>query len=207
MTINRIFLLALLLAYILVLLLTTINVKRQGVNARGKDDYYSLKAKIGSLSIFLWVIIVISYVVSPNCMDFWITLDPLDNMLSSIAGMILCIVGGVIGTLGMLTLGDNFRISFPEEGTQLITHGIYGIMRNPIVFSIFMMMAGTFLLIPNLLLLFNLIVNIIGFNAKATDEERFLAKRFGNEWIKYTHKTGKYLPHAHKILNKLYMWG
>ncbi|EMR74144.1 hypothetical protein MCGE09_00172 [Thaumarchaeota archaeon SCGC AB-539-E09] len=94
----------------------------------------------------------------------------------------------------MLTLGDNFRISFPEEGTQLITHGIYDVMRNLIVLSIFLMMAGTFLLIPYLLSLFNLIVNIIGFDAKVTDEERFLAKRFGDKWIEYTRKTGKYLP-------------
>jgi protein-S-isoprenylcysteine O-methyltransferase Ste14 len=194
MTLNQIFLSALLLAYILVFLVTTINVKRQGVNARGVDDYYGIKAKIGSLSIFLWVIMVVSYVVSPGNIDYWIKFDLLDNMLSTMAGMILCIVGGAIGTLGMLTLGDNFRISFPEEGTQLVTHGIYGVMRNPIVFSIFLMMAGTFLLIPSLLSLFNLIVNIIGFDAKATDEERFLAKRFGNDWIEYTRKTGKYLP-------------
>lgn len=194
MTLVQIFLLVFLLSYISVLLVSTINVKRQGINARGVDDYYSIKAKIGSLSIFLWVIIVVLYVISQESMDFWIRIDLIDNAFSFMVGMILCIVGGGIGMLGILTLGINFRISFPEEDTQLITHGIYSKMRNPIVCSIFLMMLGTFLLIPNLLSFFNLIVNVVGFDAKATDEEKFLAERFGEEWLEYTRKTGKYLP-------------
>jgi protein-S-isoprenylcysteine O-methyltransferase Ste14 len=192
--IKQIFLTMFVIAYVFTLLLVMAGVKKGGADPRGVDDYYSTKARIGSLTIFLWLAIAIAYVVSPESLDHFVTIPVLRNFASELAGALLCIIGLIIGLLGMVTLGENFRISFPEEETQLITHGIYNKTRNPIVLSIFLIMIGTVLLIPNLLSVLNLIVNLIGYDAKASDEEQFMAERFGDEWEQYASKTGKYLP-------------
>jgi protein-S-isoprenylcysteine O-methyltransferase Ste14 len=169
-------------------------VKREGLDPRGIDDHYSKTARVGGLAVFFWMVIVIVYVLSPDVMDWFVVITFIDAIYWVALGMIICTLGGIIGAVGMATLGKNFRISFPEKETQLISHGIYSKTRNPIVLSIFLMMIGTFLIVPNLLTLFNLILNLVGYNAKASDEEVFLCQTFGQEWKDYVMRTGKYLP-------------
>ncbi|HMF30937.1 MAG TPA: isoprenylcysteine carboxylmethyltransferase family protein [Candidatus Lokiarchaeia archaeon] len=129
--------------------------------------------------------------------DFFVFVFPLPSLMSDpwiICGLVIIAIGLVVETASMFTLGENFRIAFPREETTLVTHGIYRTVRNPIVLSVFLFVIGTFLVCPNLLTLVNLIGNLITFNAKATDEERFLAERFGSEWNAYVRHSGKYLP-------------
>lgn len=48
--------------------------------------------------------------------------------------MILIIIGFVFEILKIKELGINFRIELPKGETELITSGLYRVMRNPIVF-------------------------------------------------------------------------
>jgi protein-S-isoprenylcysteine O-methyltransferase Ste14 len=194
MLLIQVFLLILLISYILTLVLASHNVRMDGSNPRGVDDKYGSVARVGSFAIFLWVAIVVAYIINPQLMGWFVVITPFESINWAGLGIVVCSIGGAMGFLGMVTLGTSFRFGFPEKETQLITHGIYGKTRNPIVLSIFLMMIGTFLMIPNLLTIFNLIFNLVGFNAKASDEEVYLSQAFGQEWTEYASKTGKYLP-------------
>ena len=67
-------------------------------------------------------------------------------------------------------------------------------MRNPIVIGVYLLVFGSFLIIPTMISLIFLIANIITFNSKVRNEERFLAIRFGEEFEKYSKKVGRYTP-------------
>lgn len=111
-----------------------------------------------------------------------------------ITGMISILIGFLFEILGIIALGINFRIELPTDETELITHGIYRTMRNPIVFGIYLLVIGSFLIIPTIIVLLICIFNIFTFNSKAIDEEKFLLRRFGEEYKNYTNIVGRYLP-------------
>jgi len=115
-------------------------------------------------------------------------------------GMITISIGFILEILGILALGINFRIELPTDDIELITSGIYRVMRNPIVFGIFLLVIGSFLIIPTGITLLIGIFNIITFNSKAIDEEKYLLRKFGEEYRTYKNSVGKYLPF--KIVKK-----
>ncbi len=108
--------------------------------------------------------------------------------------MISISIGFLFEILGIIALGINFRIELPTDDTELITSGIYRIMRNPIVFGIFLLVIGSFLIIPTIIILLICIFNILTFNSKTVDEEKFLLRRFGEEYKNYWNNVGRYLP-------------
>lgn len=111
-----------------------------------------------------------------------------------VAALILMVLGLFIEILGIWTLGRNFRVSMPTDNTTLITYGIYGVIRNPIVLAVFLLMGGTFFFFPNLLSLLTLVGIFITYNAKVDAEESYLARTFGEDWDSYKARTGKYFP-------------
>ena len=108
--------------------------------------------------------------------------------------MILISIGFLFEILGIIALGLNFRIELPTDDTELITSGIYRIMRNPIVFGIFLLVIGSFLIVPTIIVLLICIFNVLTFNSKAIDEEKFLLRRFGEDYKNYMNEVGRYLP-------------
>ena len=121
-------------------------------------------------------------------------LNFLYNDIVIIIGMIIILVGFIFEIFGIIALGINFRVELPTDDTELITSGIYRIMRNPIVFGIFLLLIGSFLLIPTIIVLLICIFNIITFNSKVIDEEKFLLRRFGKTYENYLNRVGRYLP-------------
>ena len=67
-------------------------------------------------------------------------------------------------------------------------------MRNPIVFGVFLFICGSFLIIPNILNLFLLVINIVVFDSKTRAEEKFLSARFGEKYDAYRKKVRRYFP-------------
>ena len=67
-------------------------------------------------------------------------------------------------------------------------------MRNPIVMGVYLLVTGSFLIIPTIISLIFLIANILTFDSKVRDEEKFLAKRFGEKYKNYSTQVGRYLP-------------
>ncbi len=67
-------------------------------------------------------------------------------------------------------------------------------MRDPIAFGLYFLLIGSFLLIPNIYTFIIILANIISFDVKVRDEEKFLSKRFGDNYSIYKKKVGRYFP-------------
>ncbi len=116
-------------------------------------------------------------------------------IIKYIASFILCFAT-LIEVIAGLALGKSFKIHSPEEkeSITLITKGIYGIIRNPVVLGIFCYAFSIMLLNPTLLSLLIFVIIIIGYNYKVDAEAKEIEKRIGREWYEYCKKTGKYFP-------------
>jgi protein-S-isoprenylcysteine O-methyltransferase Ste14 len=104
-----------------------------------------------------------------------------------IAGVIVAIVGYVLLITARLQLGKSFSVS--PQAKELVTHGLYARIRNPIYVSVGVMWIGLivalhlyWLFLPFLLLL---IAQII----RSGKEAKVLEEKFGPAYLDYRKQT------------------
>ncbi len=190
----QIFFIIVIFLFLLGFIWPLIVVKKRSKNPHGTHEGASILTKLSGVSIFFWLGLICFYFFFPQIIRNILFFNLIYSNIAVIIGMIIISIGFLFELMGIIALGENFRIEFPIEEIELITSGIYKFMRNPIVFGIFLLVAGTFIIIPNILTLFSMIFNILTFDSKAKDEERFLTKTFGEEYLQYKNKVGRYFP-------------
>ena len=104
-----------------------------------------------------------------------------------IAGAIVAIPAFILWFIARVQLGKSFSIT--PQAKELVTHGLYSKIRNPVYFFGSLFIAGLFLYIgrPWLLLLFVLLVPLHLFRIKK--EEKVLQEKFGETYLKYKKST------------------
>lgn len=98
-------------------------------------------------------------------------------------GLAMMVFGYIVTFLGLRAL----------ERDKLVTRGPYRYVRHPQYLGYFIIFAGFFLLLLNLVALAPLL-SIPGEVRMATTEEGFLTEKFGNSYADYQKVTGKFLP-------------
>ncbi|MFW9946508.1 MAG: methyltransferase family protein [Candidatus Odinarchaeota archaeon] len=169
-------------------------IKKKGSDPHGTHKGASLFTRLTPITIFSWLIYIIIFIINDSIILDFLAFELLISDIFIVSGIVIIFLGLILDLWGTVALGTNFRIEFPKEDTILITTGIYRLMRNPIVMGVYLLIFGSFLIIPTIISLFLLIANIITFDSKVRDEEKFLVKRFGEKFEKYSEKVGRYLP-------------
>jgi len=200
----NIFQLSLLINLILIILLFVIGmikIRRKGNNPVGRREptknIFGVFSIISStlLLLFLWIYYIIDIDISTYFFPVKIITD---IIVIKWAAMIMMIGGTIIEICAAGSLGDSMRIHSPIEETELITKGIYGFIRNPVVLGMFLYSIGMLLFVPNLLGLFTAVFLIYGYNFKVDIEAQDLYRRFGDDWLEYCKNVGKYFPRLYK---------
>lgn len=119
-------------------------------------------------------------------------------MLPLIAGFILVAVGQGVRTAAMAQAGTSFNHivqSRKKDDHVLVKSGIYRLLRHPSYFGFFWWGLGTQLLLGNHIC-FVAYAAILWrfFAARIAQEERFLIKFFGEEYVKYRERTPVLIP-------------
>lgn len=198
----KVFLIIVVLIFLIGLIIPFIVLKRRGIDAHGIHEGGSTLTRLTPVSIMIWLLYVIFYIIFGNSIIILWSFAIFMFDIIIITGMILIVISLIFNALAMIGLGMNFRLEIPKEETELIMKGIYRLMRNPVVFALYLMLIGSFLIIPNIILMFIVIVNIITFESKIRDEEKFLSKRFEKKYETYRNKVGRYLPFKLKKVKK-----
>ncbi|MBQ4870430.1 isoprenylcysteine carboxylmethyltransferase family protein [Priestia megaterium] len=116
------------------------------------------------------------------------------NEIFSWIGVVLCTMGLVLFSLSIISFGESFRVGIDEEKPgELITTGVFAISRNPIYTAFGFVLIGTFLILPNWILLLYVFAGVWLFNRQVQLEEKSLKKIYGEEYEVYCKKVRKYL--------------
>ena len=109
------------------------------------------------------------------------------------AGIGMGLLGVLIFIAAMATMRNNWRAGIPaKDKTELVTTGIYRFSRNPAFFGFDLVYLGLLLAFFNPVHLIFALFAVGMLHLQILQEEAFLAKSFGKEYLKYKEKTGRY---------------
>ncbi len=129
----------------------------------------------------------------PGAVSRWGVLDP--GGISRVLGLLILGAGVAIASAGALTLGPNLTpATEPLPRGQLVTRGIYRVVRHPIYLGVSTLLAGYGMLRGGWVagsIVFA--VAVAYFEAKARVEERFLVERMAG-YEEYRRRVPRILP-------------
>ena len=147
-------------------------------------SFFGVGLKFSILSILLGALVLYSHFVWMPHLTI-----PLPRILSQIIGIVLLILGIPIYLSGAMTIRKYFN-----KG-ELATKGIYGYIRHPIYGAwIVFIMPGIVLLINSLIGLTIPIFMYVLFKILIVKEDKYLEKKFGEEFYEYKKRVGEIFP-------------
>jgi protein-S-isoprenylcysteine O-methyltransferase Ste14 len=115
------------------------------------------------------------------------------NSYLRIMGSVFSLLGLVLFILAMVTMKDSWRAGIDaHEKTKFVTTGIYKYSRNPAFLGFDLFYFGFVLLFSNGLIILFSVTAILFLHFQIMEEERFLPKLFGEEYLEYKKRTGRY---------------
>lgn len=115
------------------------------------------------------------------------------NITCMATGVLLVLMGQLIRSAAMLTAGSNFTHIVADrkaEGHQLVTHGVYSVLRHPSYFAWFWWTVGTQVLLGNpLCVVLYAVVAWRFFAGRIPHEEYTLLAFFGTDYLQYAKRT------------------
>lgn len=115
----------------------------------------------------------------------------IDNFFITLIGFALIVLGAIVWLMAVL----GSKITDEIKLDNLVTTGIYGIVRHPIYAAFLYAVTGVVLISNNLYLfilpfIFWLILTI----AMKNTEEKWLKDKFGDDYVRYSKKVSRFVP-------------
>lgn len=190
MELSRFLMLLLLSGFYLTYAIKMLMLRNRGIKANllGKGDKPE-KAKLVELLLNLSA--TLSTIIQFATVLFtWPTSIPALYVI----GLVLAATGLSFFAVSVITMRDNWRAGFDEnQKTNLVTHGIYTISRNPAFVGFGLMYIGCAMVFPFLLNIAAAAASLILFHVQIKSEEKYLVKTFGKEYEAYKARVFRYL--------------
>ena len=118
------------------------------------------------------------------------------ELLGVFLGLSFSLGGIALASYSQFSMKDSWRIGVdPGEKTELITHGIYSKIRNPIYTACIIYGIGLICLAPHISLLIVGLAGLLTIVAYVKQvEEPYLINIHGEIYLQYMKQTGSYLP-------------
>lgn len=124
------------------------------------------------------------------------SLRDLDGELADVLGTTLAALGIVLTVLAQFAMGEAWRIGVdPLERTELVAHGPFALVRNPIYAAMIPAFAGIALLAANVVTLAGAILLLVALELHTRlVEEPYLLRVHGARYASYSARVGRFLP-------------
>jgi len=171
---------------------------RAPLNRQRKQEKMS-ERRVTNQEIFILILLFLGGFVTPLIYALTNWLDFANYTLPAWAGwlgVLLLATGVLIFWRAHADLGLNWSPSLEiREKHELITRGIYGVIRHPMYASQWLVAMATPLLLQNWIAGFlNLLVFIPFYLMRVKAEEQMMLDSFGAQYQEYMKKTGSVLP-------------
>jgi len=157
----------------------------------------------GTKEVLLWLgwsLVILGWIAQPLLLsgpaDTWLERWPfLSHPIIFAGGTALVLLGYAATLWCYAAMGTAWRIGIDQSGSsELIESGPYRSMRHPIYSFQIVMLLGAALLLPTPVSLGLLTLHFVCASIKAKDEERHLVGIFGETYLAYRTRTGKFVP-------------
>lgn len=154
-----------------------------------------LRDALGVLLVVLLGVQAVMAAVWPMSLTPLTVTYHLPSEIWRVTGPMLLFGGIALLVVAQLHLGASWRIGI-EEGSSpgLVTSGLYEFCRNPIFFSVLIMLMGYTLLLPTRLSLTLLVGAFIGIRQQVLTEEAHLSRTYGEAYRVYARRVGRFVP-------------
>ena len=103
-------------------------------------------------------------------------------------------IGDIFFLISVIYMKDSWRAGIPEKDkTKLVTDGIYKFSRNPAFVGFDFMYTGVLLMFFNIGTLLFSLFSIVMLHLQILQEEKYMAKTFGEEYLEYKKKVFRYI--------------
>ena len=164
--------------------------RKQGVQTMilGKGDKPAEKRRIE-----VWLKVTTFLLPFVELASIWLNLLAMPTFVLWI-GIAVALLGVVFFIAGMLTMRDSWRAGIPEQKeTNLVTIGIYRFSRNPAFVGFDLIYLGILIAYPNAWHATSVALALCLFHQQIKNEESFLEKAFGQEYLDYKKNVRRYL--------------
>ena len=123
-------------------------------------------------------------------------LGGLEGELPDVIGVTLATVGIALTVLSQFAMGNQWRIGVdPLERTELVAHGPFALVRNPIYAAMIPAFAGIALLAANVATIAAAIIVLVALELHTRlIEEPYLLEVHGEQYASYAARVGRFLP-------------
>jgi protein-S-isoprenylcysteine O-methyltransferase Ste14 len=120
--------------------------------------------------------------------------DESKHLYFFLCGLGFLMASAICGIGGTMALGRNLTpFPKPSAGTNLVQHGIYGLIRHPLYTAVMCAAVGWSLIRSSWPALAGSVVMAIFFDAKARHEERWLRQQF-QDYTRYEQRVRRFIP-------------
>ncbi|MBI9066345.1 MAG: DUF1295 domain-containing protein [Salinivirgaceae bacterium] len=159
-----------------------------------EDSPINYVGKIYRLISSLVFITIILNAFAPHVMTYLVPISYLEIAYFKWIGLSLMHLALVFIFVAQQNMANSWRIGIDSTNkVNLVTHGLFGISRNPIFLCVILTFVSLFLILPNVLTAIILVLGTIVIQVQIRLEEEFLLKELGEEYEKYKHAVKRWL--------------
>lgn len=130
--------------------------------------------------------------------------DALVHPAGQWVGVVVAILGIAATAAAQFSMGASWRIGVDaDERTDLVTDGVFGLVRNPIYTAMIVATLGLMLVVPNVVAVAALLLLILSLEVQVrVVEEPYLARLHGAAWDAYVARVGRFIPTTGRTLQQ-----
>jgi protein-S-isoprenylcysteine O-methyltransferase Ste14 len=131
-------------------------------------------------------------------------IDVLDGPVGHALGLALFGLGLAATLYAQLAMGESWRVGVDEsERTDLVTHGPFAVVRNPIFAAMVPASLGLTLMVPNVVGLIGFVALVVALEIQVRlVEEPYLRKAHGDDYASYVGRTGRFAPRVGRAAHR-----
>lgn len=151
----------------------------------------NLRERLGWSCLF-FILVIFGILISLFYLDIF---GPaFENILLDILGYFLLFKGFILFIVSHAQMGKSWRMGNDKKTkTKLVTSGLFKMSRNPVYLSLLTQAFGITILLLNITTIIIFILLLINFNLVIKNEEKFLEKKFGKEYIVYKKRVRRFI--------------
>jgi protein-S-isoprenylcysteine O-methyltransferase Ste14 len=118
-----------------------------------------------------------------------------------VIGLVLAVAGLLATLMGQTGMGTSWRVGVdPAERTDLVTTGLFGVVRNPVFSAMVLAQAGVALVVPTWVTLLGLVALVVAVQLQVRAvEEPYLRAVHGPAFENYAARVGRFVPGIGRI--------